>query len=295
MVHRIDDSRLASVQPLLNHREPPSSHCPSSFMPIHSTALISPEAHIHPSAEIGAYVVIEGAVTIGAGCRVLPHAQVLGDTVVGDRTMVGRAAILGENPQDLGFDPATPSGLRIGKDNVIREHVTVHRGSKAGAMTVIGEGNFIMAGVHFGHDAQVGDRNVFANGALLAGHVQVGSQAFIGGGAVFHQFLRIGDGCVVQGNGSFSKDIPHYCTAQRINRVTGLNVVGLRRRGASSEERAALKELFDLVFRSGRNLSQAIAAARERAWPEQGEHFLRFLEAPSKKGVCQMQGGEDDE
>jgi UDP-N-acetylglucosamine acyltransferase len=264
-------------------------------MPIHPTALVSPEAQIDPAAEIGAYVVIEGPVRISAGCRVLPHAQVLGDTVVGEGTSIGRGAILGENPQDLGFDAATRSGLRVGKNNVIREYVTIHRGSKEGSMTVIGQGNFIMAGVHFGHDAQVGDNNVFANDALLAGHVHVGSNAFIGGGAVFHQFLRIGDGCVVQGNGSFSKDIPHFCTAQRINRVTGLNVVGLRRRGATTEERAALKELFDLIFRSGRNLGQAIAAARERTWSAHGEHFLRFLEAPSKKGVCQLQLGADDD
>ena len=264
-------------------------------MPIHPTALISSEAQIDASAEIGAYVVIEGPVRIGPRCRVLPHAQLLGDTVIGEGTSVGRGAILGENPQDLGFDAATPSGLRIGVDNVIREYVTIHRGSKAGSMTVVGDGNFIMAGAHFGHDAQIGDKNVFANDVLLAGHVHVGNHAFIGGGAVFHQFLRIGDGCVVQGNGSFSKDIPHYCTAQRINRVTGLNVVGLRRRGATSEDRAALKELFDLIFRSGRILSQAIATARLKTWTEHGEHFLQFLEAPSKKGVCQLQTGADED
>jgi UDP-N-acetylglucosamine acyltransferase len=264
-------------------------------MPIHPTALISSEAQIDPGAEIGAYAVIEGAVQIGPRCKVLPHAQIIGDTVVGEGTSIGRGAIIGENPQELGFDPATPSGVRIGKDNVIREYATIHRGSKEGSMTVVGEGNFIMAGVHFGHDAQIGDGNIFANDALLAGHVRVGSHAFIGGGAVFHQFLRIGDGCVVQGNGSFSKDIPHFCTAQRTNRVTGLNVVGLRRRGATTEERAALKELFDLIFRSGRNLSQAIAVARERKWSDHGEHFLRFLEIPSKKGVCQLQLAADED
>lgn len=264
-------------------------------MPIHPTALISPEAQIDPDADIGAYVVIEGPVQIARGCRILPHAQVMGDTVLGEGCRIGRGAIIGEDPQDLGFDPATPSGLRIGRENVIREYATIHRGSKPGSMTTIGDNNFIMAGVHFGHDVQVANRSVFANDALLAGHVHVGSNAFIGGGAVFHQFLRIGDGCVVQGNGSFSKDIPHFCTAQRINRVTGLNVIGLRRRGMTKDDRAALKELFDLIYRSGRNLSQAIAAARERTWPEHSEHFLRFLEAPSKKGVCQLQPGSDDE
>lgn len=293
--HKPDHARPANALHPHDNRSTIAIPAPSTAqrsMPVHSTALISSEAQIDPTVDIGAYVVIEGPVKIAAGCRILPHSQILGDTVIGEGTSIGRGAIIGENPQDLGFDAATPSGVRIGKENVIREYVTIHRGSKPGSMTAIGDRNFIMAGAHFGHDVQVGDQSVFANDALLAGHVHVGNRAFVGGGAVFHQFLRIGDGVVVQGNGSFSKDIPHYCTAQRVNRVTGLNVIGLRRQGFSTAERAALKELFDLIYRSGRNLSQAIAAAREKTWPEHAERFLQFLEAPSKKGVCQL--GRDD-
>ncbi len=262
---------------------------------LHPTAIISPDAVIDPSADIGAYVVIEGPVQIGAGCKVAPHAQIIGDTVIGEGTQIGRGAVIGENPQDLGFDPATSSGVRIGKGNVIREHVTIHRGSKPGGMTEMGDGNFIMVGAHLGHDVRMGDINVIANGVLLAGHVHIGCNTFLGGGAVFHQFLRIGDYCVIQGNGSFSKDIPHYCAAQRINRVTGLNVIGLRRAGFTTADRAALKELFDLLFRSGKNLTQAREAARERSWPEQAERFLQFVEAPSKKGVCQVRADKDED
>ncbi len=262
---------------------------------VHPTALIAPEAVIDPSVEIGAYVVIEGPVKIAAGCRIEPHAQLVGQVEIGEETTVGRGAVIGDLPQDLGFDPATSSGVRIGKKNVLREHVTIHRSSKAGGLTTLGDGNFIMVGAHFGHDVHMGDANIIANGVLLAGHVHVGNNTFIGGGAVFHQFLRIGDYCVVQGNGSFSKDIPHFCAAQRINRVTGLNVIGLRRQGFSAEQRAEMKELFDLIFRSRRNLTQAIGAARERSWSPQAEKFLAFLEAPSKKGVCQLRlGGGDD-
>jgi len=270
---------LASSGTLLN--------CPSDTM-VHPTALVSPEAEIDPSAEIGAYVVIEGPVKIASGVRILPHAQIMGDTVIGEGCSIGRGAIIGENPQDLGFSPATLSGVRIGKANTIREHVTIHRGSKEGSNTVMGDNNFVMTAAHFGHDVVLGDRNIIANAALLAGHVHVGNNTFIGGGAVFHQFLRIGDSCVIQGNGSFSKDIPHYCAAQRINRVTGLNVIGLRRQGFSTEDRKAVKELFDLIYCSGHNLSQAIAAAREKTWPAHAEKFLLFMEAPSKKGVCQV-------
>lgn len=262
---------------------------------IHPTALIDSDAQIDPSAEIGAYVVIEGPVKIGPGVKVLPHAQILSDTTIGANTSIGRGAIIGDLPQDLSFDPRTESGVVIGENNVIREHVTIHRGSKPGSMTRFGSGNFIMGGAHFAHDVNLGDRNVVANAALLAGHVQVGNNSFIGGGAVFHQFIRIGDYCIIQGNGGLGKDLPHFCCAQRINRMTGLNVIGLRRAGFTSADRAAIKEIFDLIFRSGLNMSQAIAKANEREWPEPCRKFLEFIQVPTKRGICQVRSGEDNE
>jgi UDP-N-acetylglucosamine acyltransferase len=112
---------------------------------------------------------------------------------------------------------------------------------------------------------------------------------------VFHQFLRIGDFCVVQGNGSFSKDIPHYCAAQRINRITGLNVIGLKRQGFNTEDRRAIKELFQLLFCEGLNLSQAMEQAKAREWPEKALRLLDFVQAPSKKGVCPVRPGREDD
>lgn len=262
---------------------------------VHPTAIISAEAHIDPTVEIGAYVIIEGPVKIAAGCKIAPHAQIIGEVEIGEETNIGRGAVIGDLPQDLGFNPATASGVRLGKKNVIREHVTIHRSSKARGFTTLGDGNFIMVGAHFGHDVEVGNSNVIANDVLLAGHVHVGNNTFIGGGAVFHQFLRIGDYCVIQGNGSFSKDIPHYCAAQRTNRITGLNVIGLRRQGFTTDQRAEMKEFFGLVFREGHNLSQALREARARIWSPQVEKLLLFLEAPSKKGVCQLRLGSPDD
>jgi UDP-N-acetylglucosamine acyltransferase len=252
---------------------------------IHPTAIISTDAQIDPSVEIGAYVIIEGPVQIQAGCKIAPHAQIIGDTIVGEGTTIGRAVIIGEFPQDIGFTPTIQSGVRIGKNNVIREHVTIHRGSKDGGLTEIGDNNFLMVGSHLGHDVKIGNRNIIANAVLIAGHVHLGNNTFLGGGAVFHQFLRIGDFCVVQGNSSFSKDIPHYCSAGRTNLITGMNIIGLRRQGFTSEDRKNIKELFDLIYRSGRNLGQAVAEARTRTWPAHAERFLQFFEAPSKKGV----------
>ncbi len=262
---------------------------------IHSTALVDPAASIDPTAAVGPYVVIEGPAVVGERCRLEAHAQVVGRVLLGADCVVGRAAIIGGDPQDLGFDPATDSGVEIGERCVMREHVTIHRASKPGGMTRIGTGNYLMAGSHLGHDVMLGNDNIIANAVLLAGHVTVGNGTFIGGGAVFHQFLRIGDGCVIQGNGSFSKDIPHYCAAQRVNRLTGLNVIGLRRRGFSLEDRSELKALFDLLFRSGLNLSQAVASARQRAWSEQAVRLLEFVESPGRKGVCTLRPGKDEE
>ncbi|HBJ82300.1 MAG TPA: acyl-ACP--UDP-N-acetylglucosamine O-acyltransferase [Verrucomicrobiales bacterium] len=262
---------------------------------IHTTALIDPRAHIDPTAEIGPYVVIEGPAQVGAGCRIEAHAQLVGEVVVGAGTKIGRAAVIGGEPQDLGFDPATQSIVVLGRNNVIREHVTIHRGSKPGGVTRIGDGNYLMTGCHLAHDVVLGDKNIIANAALLAGHIQVGNSTFIGGGAVFHQFLRIGDFCVVQGNGSFSKDIPHYCAAQRINRITGLNVIGLKRQGFTAEERRAIKELFQLLFCDGLNLSQAVENASAREWPEKAGRLMDFVRAPSKKGVCPVRPGREDD
>jgi UDP-N-acetylglucosamine acyltransferase len=261
---------------------------------IHTTALIDPSAQIDPTAEIGPYVVIDGAAEVGAGCKIEAHAQLVGHVVVGEGTRIGRGAVIGGEPQDLGFDPATQSSVILGKKNVIREHVTIHRGSKPGSATRIGDGNFLMVGCHLAHDVVLGDRNILANAALLAGHVHVGSNTFVGGGAVFHQFLRVGDFCVVQGNGSFTKDIPHFCAAHRMNLLAGLNVVGLRRQGFSAEERAVIKELYNLLFCSGMNLTQAREQAAAREWPERAGRLLQFVQAPSKKGVCAYRAVQKD-
>lgn len=258
---------------------------------IHPTALISDEALLDPSVEVGPYVIVEGAARIGPGCRLEAHCQVLGSTEIGEGTCIGRAAIIGGDPQDLGFKRETQSGLVIGKNNTIREHVTIHRGSKPGSATRLGDHNFLMAGAHLAHDVILGDRNILANACLLAGHITVGNNTFIGGGAVFHQFLRIGDSCVIQGNGSFGKDIPHFCAAQRTNRITGLNIIGLRRQGFDVGQRSAIKEMFKLLFCSGKNLSQAIAAAREGEWPEPAQRLLDFAASPSKRGLCPWRGG----
>ncbi|MCB1228206.1 MAG: acyl-ACP--UDP-N-acetylglucosamine O-acyltransferase [Verrucomicrobiales bacterium] len=257
---------------------------------IHPTALVDPLATLADDVEIGPYAILEGPVVLASGCRVAAHAQLIGSVHVGPGSSIGRGAVIGEAPQDLSFDPATHSSVEIGKNCTLREHVTIHRGSKEGGVTRIGDDNLLMVGVHLAHDVQLGRSNVLANSALLAGHVVVGDNTFIGGGAVFHQFLRIGDGCVIQGNGSFSKDIPHYCRAQLYNRLVGLNTIGLRRQGFTAEDRAELKHLFNLLFQSGMNRGQALTAAQQQTWSARAQRLLDFVAAPSSKGVCAWRG-----
>ena len=262
---------------------------------IHATAIIDPRAHIDPSVEVGPYAVIDGPAQIAAGCRIEAHAQLVGDVRIGHDTVIGRAAIIGAAPQDLSLDPSTDSGVIIGEKNVIREHVTIHRSSKPGCFTTLGDGNFLMVGCHLGHDVHVGNRNVIANSVLLAGHVQIGNNSFLGGGAVFHQFVRVGDCCVIQGNSSFGNDVPHYCAGYRTNLLAGLNVVGLRRAGFSAAERAEIKRLFQSLFLSGKNLTQAVAAARDEKWSDKSARMLEFVEVPTKRGIARPRGEVDGE
>ena len=174
--------------------------------------------------------------------------------------------------------------------NKLREYCTLHRGTTEGSATVVGDGCFLMAGAHLGHNVQLGDGVILANNALLGGHVQVEDRVFIGGGAVFHQYIRVGRLAICQGLSGFSKDIPPYVTAAEINGVAGLNVVGLRRAGFTAAQRAETKAAFDLLYRSGLNVAQALAAARERPWNEAAQVFWDFVAGAKKKGLCDFIG-----
>lgn len=254
-------------------------------MKIHPSALVSPAARLAGDVEIGPFAVIEGPVELAAGVKVGGHAWVRGDTMVGERSTIGWGSVIGADPQDLGFDPETPSGVRIGPDNRLREFVTIHRGSKPGSHTVLGSGNFLMTGVHLGHDSQLGDGNILANNVLFGGHVRLGNRAFIGGAAAFHQFVRIGDLAMVQGHGSLSQDVPPYCVAHGLNCLAGLNTVGLRRNGFDAAARAEIKRLYGMLFRSNAPHDKALAEAEAQDWSPAARLLLDAVREPSRKGV----------
>jgi UDP-N-acetylglucosamine acyltransferase len=225
---------------------------------IHSTAVISIEAEISPDAQIGPYAIIEGPVQIGPGCVIESHACLCGPLTMGRENFVGHGAVLGKGPQHKGYRGELTS-LRIGNENVFREHVTVHRGTSQGdGETSIGDRNLFMVGSHIGHDVRVGDDCTLVNGALVAGHCTLADRCILSGHAAVQQRARIGRLAMLGGLGSTTKDIPPFVLQQGYNCVTGLNTVGLRRAGFSNAAIAALREAFRILFKEGRTQNSAL-------------------------------------
>ncbi|MGD9896695.1 MAG: acyl-ACP--UDP-N-acetylglucosamine O-acyltransferase [Candidatus Methylacidiphilaceae bacterium] len=251
---------------------------------IHSSAIVSPKADLGREVEVGPGVIIEGDTILGDRCEIRAYAVIAAGTRMGSRNQIGYGAIIGAEPQDLAWNGA-PSCVVIGEGNVIREHVTIHRGAKPESETRIGDDNYLMAGCHVGHNCLVGDRAILVNHVLLAGYVQVGDRAFLGGASVFHQHVRIGELVMVRGGVRIGMDIPPFLMAVDENEVAGINRVGLRRAGFSEETRRRLEAAYRILYQSGRNVSQALEEMEKR-WPD-GEvrRMVDFIRS-SRRGIC---------
>jgi UDP-N-acetylglucosamine acyltransferase len=244
---------------------------------IHPTAIIEDGAVIGDNAEIGPHAVIFRGVTIGPNCRI--HA----------------GAVIGDLPQDLAFEPAE-SFVRIGADCVVREHVTIHRGTKPGTATIVGDGCYLMVNSHLGHNAHLGNRVIVANGTLLGGYVEIGDGAFVSGNVLIHQFVRIGRLAMLSGGCGIGKDVPPFCTTIGIQRncIGGLNTIGMRRAGLSPAERTQAKQAFALLYRSNLNVSQALDRIRQEFTDGPAMEIVQFV-AASRRGICTMRGTEGEE
>jgi len=245
---------------------------------------------IHPTATI------EDGATLGAGCIVHAHAHITRHCELGEAVVVHPFAVIGGDPQDLGFDPATPSRVTIGARTVLREYVTVNRATKANGATTVGSDCFLMAACHVAHDGTLGDRVILANAVLLAGHVSVGPRAFLGGGAAIHQYCRIGEGAMVSGLSRITRDIAPFVIAAERDEVIGLNVVGLRRRGLKPTALAELKSAYRAVFAPTANLRARAAAALASGdySSEEALLFLRFFEG-GRRGFIRPRAGAGTE
>ena len=251
---------------------------------IHPTALIAAKAELHETVSVGPYVVIEGEVRIKEGTSIGPHVHLAGRTTVGKNNTIHTGAVIGEAPQDMKYK-GDPTGLRIGENNIIREHVTLHRSNSQEEDTKIGSGNFFMAHSHVGHNAQVGNENVFANGVLVGGHAEIEDKVFLSGNCAVHQFVRIGTLAMMQGNAAVSQDLPPYTMGFGVNKICGLNVVGLRRAGFTAEQRQELHYHYKRIFLEGNKIGKTIREALAQAPGDKARRLLEFI-ANSERGVC---------
>jgi UDP-N-acetylglucosamine acyltransferase len=252
-------------------------------LPIHPTAIVDRHAELDSSVEVGPYAIIGPHVRIGAGTTVGPHAVIEGRTTIGKDNRIFQFAALGAVPQDLKY-AGEDTELVLGDGNRIREFTTLHIGTAAGGVTRLGNNNLIMANAHVAHDCEIGDGVVMANSAALAGHVRVQDHAVLGGLSAVHQFCRIGRHAFLAGGTIVVMDIPPFCLAQGDRaELTGLNVVGLTRRGFTPEAIGRIKLAYKILFRSALSLAAAVKQTRaELGGHAEVEELLRFIETSER-------------
>jgi UDP-N-acetylglucosamine acyltransferase len=252
---------------------------------IHPTAVIDASAELAESVSVGPYAVIGPNVRIGEGTDIGPHAYIVRDTTIGAGCKIHHGAALGGDPQDLKYN-GEPAELVIGDNNVIREFVTLNRGTSAHGRTEIGSNCLFMAYAHVAHDCIIGDSVIIANSVNMGGHVTIEDNVIVGGLTAIHQFVRIGKHAFVGGSAAVMKDVPPFVKAAgNPLKLYGLNSVGLQRRGFSEATRMTLKRAYRMIFSSTLNISQALEqAGRELEMTEDIQHFLSFIRA-SQRGV----------
>lgn len=254
---------------------------------IHPTAVIDPSAKLGAGVQVGPYAVIGPETVIGDGTWIGSHA-VLEHVTVGKNCKIHPHAFVGTPPQDLKFK-GEPTRAEVGDNTVIRECVTLNRGTVAAGITKVGSNCLLMAYVHVAHDCIVGDNVVMANNATLAGHVEVADNVVMGGMCAVHQFTRIGTGAMIGGASMVAQDVAPFCMTHG-NRawIVGLNVVGLKRSGLPRETITAIKTAYKTFFSSNLTLQEAAAEMDKQPLPKEAKVFVDFLKA-SKRGFCRPQ------
>jgi UDP-N-acetylglucosamine acyltransferase len=254
-------------------------------MPIDPSAKVAANVELAPDVAVGPGVIIDGPGRIGAGTRILAHAYIGPYTTIGENNLIGFGAIVGYDPQDYAFT-GEESYTVIGDHNFIREYVTIHRGTKPGSSTRVGNHNFLMATSHMAHNSSLGNHVVVVNGALVGGYVEVADRAFISANCLLHQFIRVGTLVMMRGGARASRDLPPFCNIDDTHTVKGLNLVGLRRAGFSREQIGPLRQAVRLLFGSRMNLKLAVARVEaEVDLTPEVMHLLEFIKA-SKRGVA---------
>ena len=254
--------------------------------------MISPLAHISPGAKIGEnctiepFVYIEDNVVIGDNCHIMAHASILSGTRMGKNNRIFHGAVIGGIPQDLKF-VGEDTTLEIGDNNMIRENVTMNRGTASKGKTVVGSNNLFMENCHIGHDSVIGSGCIIGNSTKIAGEVVISDFAILSACVLVHQFTHISSYVMIQGGTGITKDVPPYIIAGREPaRYCGLNIVGLRRRGFSNEAIKSIRDAYRHIYESNTIVSTAVERIKESGniTPEV-EKILHFIEKESERGI----------
>jgi UDP-N-acetylglucosamine acyltransferase len=252
---------------------------------IHPTAVVDTAAEIGPDVVIGPYSVVGPGVRIGRGTELGAHVVIERDTTIGEACRIHPGAVLGGDPQDLKYG-GEPSELVVGDRTVVRECVTLNRGTAASGRTEIGSDCLLMAYTHVAHDCRIGSNVVLANAVNMGGHVDIEDWVIVGGATAIHQFARIGTHAIVGGTSAVRKDVPPYVKASgNPIRLFGLNTVGLERRGFPEPAVQAIRKAYRILFQSKLNVSQGVERAREELGRvAEVEYLLKFIER-SERGI----------
>jgi UDP-N-acetylglucosamine acyltransferase len=250
---------------------------------IHPTAIVGSKAKLGKNVTINAFTIIEDDVEIGEDCDIGPHVVVYNGARIGKRVKIMQGASVSNIPQDLKF-ANEESLFYIENDTVIREFVTLHRGTIETGFSRIGKNSLIMAYAHVAHDVTIGENSIISNAVQIAGHVTIGDYVIIGGSTVVHQFCKVGDHSMIGGGFRIVKDIPPYVIAgNEPLKFSGLNLVGLRRRGFSNDDINSLKEVYNLLYNSGLNISQAKEKINSKLIKNKYvQNILKFIDESSR-------------
>ena len=252
---------------------------------IHPLAVVHPDARLGRGVEIGPFCLVGEKARIGDGTKLFSNVIINGHTVIGRDNEIHPFAVIGGTSQDKKYRGEI-SYVRIGDRNVLREYVSINRGTGSETDTVLGDDNHLLAGVHVAHNCRIGNRVVMSNLASLAGHVVVGDGANIGGMVGVHQFVRIGRMAMIGGMSRVVKDIPPFMLVEgNPTAIYGLNTVGLKRANLSPEVSTELKEAYRILYRSNLNLSTALETLRDKMRTDEGRELIAFLQEETDRGI----------
>jgi UDP-N-acetylglucosamine acyltransferase len=260
---------------------------------IHPTAIVAPGAVLAEDVEVGPYCVIGEHVALAAGTSLKSHVVIDGRTTIGEGTRIFPFAAIGFETQDLKYE-GEPSTLEIGRNNTIREYVTMNPGTTGGGMiTRVGDNCLFMVGAHVAHDCQIGDHVILVNNATLGGHVIVEDHAILGGLSAIHQFVRIGRHAMIGGMSGVERDvIPYGLVMGDRARLNGLNIIGMQRRGFSRDDIQGLRNAYQFLFANGdgtlNDRVNETAARFGGIGPV--DDIIAFIRADSSRAICQPKG-----